>query len=239
MRTWTNGLPPLVSLLSAIALTWESVSGLVLPWRLCVILALGLVAQYFISKFIADRMARHARAAKSVASSNPRLPASNRILRSMLVAIMLAVSPAVALGFCYLKIDLFTISVLRIEDNSVQTLRITASYVQVEKVKVRLPRSKCSYSETGGARITEIDPNKGGHTLEIYKLVSPQVVTVKCDEALRLEKRNFSIEDQPQGPYFQTELNTFLVRTFIAGGLIWLIGGLFVLVCLRWFSSRQ
>lgn len=83
------------------------------------------------------------------------------------------------------------------------------------------------------ATVVLVDPGSGVHMFEVKRFVAPANVTIRCNNGGRLEKRNFLIKRQSEGPYFWTELQTYQLRVYLAGGLAWLVGAIFVFVRLR------
>ena len=238
LGSWsTEHAPPLAALVGAIVLTWEKLSGLALPWRLCAVVILGLVAQYFVAQVIARRLSKNTRTFGFLTPSHTQAPKHKQNYCLVLIFVALAISPVIAVGLGFLQTITLIVSVVREEESDVKIFQIYASENVTDLVRVSLPRSGCDFEETG-ATITELGPDSGEHIIEISRFVAPQAVAITCDIDSQLQKRDFFIEGQPEGPYFESELYTFQVRTLVAGGLTWLLGALLVLVHLRWLSRR-
>ena len=214
---------------------WELFSHLALPWHLCLIFILAAILQYFVPRMVVKQLAIQRRVVGFAPSPDTQVAAQKHLVRLLSAAVALALVPGVAVGIGWIVTNKFLIYAVRGEDFYARTLTVHASSFMVDKVTITVPRS-CNYKSERGATIIFVDPGSGSHSIEVDRFVAPQSVTILCENGDHLEKRNVVIEAQPEGPYFLTELQTYQFRTYIAGGLTWLIGVFVTFIRVRLLS---
>ena len=216
----------------AIHFVWEIFSRLTLSWRLCLLLVLAAIAQYFVARIVAQRFAIRARVVGFSPSPSTQAVARKSAVRVLSVLVALAVAPGLAVALGWLQTNKLVIHAVRGEDGGARTLTVHASEIMADLVKISVPRN-CKLKGEQNATMILFDPGSGLHSIEVKRFVAPANVTIGCENDGRLQKRNFTIEKQPEGPYFWTELQTYQFRTYLAGGLTWLIGALFTFARFR------
>ena len=219
-----------------IELFWEIFSNFTMPWRLYSLFALATVLQFFVALVVARRFTFQTRIVGFSPNASTQVGARKRAVRLLLSALALAVVPVLTVGLGWLQTNKLVIYAVRGGDDGAHGLTVYASEVLANRLKISIPRS-CKLEREFQATIIEVDPNTGSHVIEVKSFLAPQNLTITCEDTGRLEKRNFVIEEQREGPYFWTELQYYRLLTYFSGGLTWALGAIIAFMR-SWSHSR-
>lgn len=203
---------------ACVALTWDNFTGMGLVPRLIAMLVLAIVLQELLARYLAPEDL-----GQDVGFRPHEPRPKDRKRTGKLIAIIVLAAASVVISFlAWLQTERFVVSAERSEQNGVQTLTISAAWIEATRVDIRLPPPpvQCDIEEKG-ASFTEVDWDQPDRTLQINVFVSPQVVTIKCKNAAQLGQRGFIVAGPADGPYFSSDLKWFSIIIFVMGVVTW------------------
>ena len=216
---------------------WKVYSSFTMPWRFCSLLVLAVILQYLVALVVARRFTLQTRTVGFSPNPSKQVRARKFVLRFLLSALALALVPVLSVALGWLQINMLVIYAVRGGYDGAQSVTVYASEVMVNRLEISVPRS-CKLERESQATLIEVDPDKGTHRIEVKSFLAPQNLTIVCKDTGRLEKRNFVIEEQTEGPYFLTELQDYTLLIYLSGGLTWILGAIVALLH-SWSRSRS
>lgn len=205
-----------------VALSWDSFTGLWLYPRLLATLVLAGVLQELLARAWALGSAQNEVVRLPSRAEGRAMPCDGWRVCGV---IALAVTAAIAVGFCWLQTDQLVVSAVRGTQDGEQSLTLTASWVNADEVSLPLPGPPvdCKINEIG-ASLTEVDWDNPIRLLKIHDFVAPQTVIVVCSTDQALGQRQLKITGKADGPYFAAELRRLRSLICVLGGLLWFYG---------------
>lgn len=213
------GLPAAIGV--TVGLTWDRLTGLNLIPRLVVTLVLAAIAQEILARTLALSRPKAAMGFRIHKQQNE----SRKYPWNVFSILTLATAAAIFAGLAWLQTERLVISVLRNEQNGLQSLSLSASWVNAEYVILRLPPLpiECEISEEG-ASLNDIDWDQPDRALRINNFVFPQSVTVICNRTTPIGQRGIEKKGSADGPYFEPDLARLRILIILMGVSLWLYG---------------
>ena len=226
------GLP--ASIMAAVGLTMERISGLDLLPRLIATAILAFLVQHCLAKVLARHLASYVVAHRcgfvrkqGISKATCRIQVGGAILTILLSGI-------IASGLGWLQTEYLVISAAQSTRDGSQILTLTASWVNAERIELPLPAppTNCELiSRNANAR--QLDWDGPVRALALVNFVGQQTAEVKCDAKKPIDVGRIKVSGPADGPYHESEMRTARILIAITGVLLWTYGILHLYRLLR------